>query len=67
VILPPKKNYISQFLKQRDINSYYSILKVFISRNLKAACPAGGTYKNDRLSPLLPSSSYPMIFRYIHR
>jgi hypothetical protein len=24
VILPPKKNYISQFLKQRDINSYYS-------------------------------------------
>ncbi len=25
VILPPKKNYIPQFLKQRDINSYYSI------------------------------------------
>jgi hypothetical protein len=24
VILPPKKNYIPQFLKQRDINSYYS-------------------------------------------
>jgi hypothetical protein len=23
VILPPKKNYIPQFLKQRDINSYY--------------------------------------------
>jgi hypothetical protein len=23
-ILPPKKNYIPQFLKQRDINSYYS-------------------------------------------
>jgi hypothetical protein len=22
VILPPKKNYIPQFLKQRDINSY---------------------------------------------
>jgi hypothetical protein len=25
VILPPKKNYIPQFLKQRDINSYYII------------------------------------------
>jgi hypothetical protein len=24
VILPPKKNYIPQFLKQRDINSYKS-------------------------------------------
>jgi hypothetical protein len=27
VILPPKKNYIPQFLKQRDINSYFSIPK----------------------------------------
>jgi hypothetical protein len=26
VILPPKKNYIPQFLKQRDINSYYYTL-----------------------------------------
>jgi hypothetical protein len=26
VILPPKKNYIPQFLKQRDINSYYTML-----------------------------------------
>jgi hypothetical protein len=26
VILPPKKNYIPQFLKQRDINSYYLFL-----------------------------------------
>jgi hypothetical protein len=25
VILPPKKNYIPQFLKQRDINSYYNM------------------------------------------
>jgi hypothetical protein len=25
VILPPKKNYIPQFLKQRDINSYSRI------------------------------------------
>jgi hypothetical protein len=26
VILPPKKNYIPQFLKQRDINSYFNML-----------------------------------------
>jgi hypothetical protein len=26
VIVPPKKNYIPQFLKQRDINSYYDLL-----------------------------------------
>jgi hypothetical protein len=26
VILPPKKNYIPQFLKQRDINSYYILV-----------------------------------------
>jgi hypothetical protein len=25
VIVPPKKNYIPQFLKQRDINSYNSV------------------------------------------
>jgi hypothetical protein len=25
VILPPQKNYIPQFLKQRDINSYYIV------------------------------------------
>jgi hypothetical protein len=25
VILPPKKNYIPQFLKQRDINSYFTL------------------------------------------
>jgi hypothetical protein len=28
VILPPKKNYIPQFLKQRDINSYYGVLLI---------------------------------------
>jgi hypothetical protein len=28
VILPPKKNYIPQFLKQRDINSY-SLFNIF--------------------------------------
>jgi hypothetical protein len=25
VIVPQKKNYVPQFLKQRDINSYYTI------------------------------------------
>jgi hypothetical protein len=27
VIVPPKKNYIPQFLKQRDINSYYASVR----------------------------------------
>ncbi len=31
VILPPKKNYIPQFLKQRDINSYYIFLLCYMS------------------------------------
>jgi hypothetical protein len=31
VILPPKKNYIPQFLKQRDINSYSSLIFRFIN------------------------------------
>jgi hypothetical protein len=30
VILPPKKNYIPQFLKQRDINSYFFLHKFFM-------------------------------------
>jgi len=33
VILPPKKNYIPQFLKQRDINSYSSFSLKGISRH----------------------------------
>jgi hypothetical protein len=32
VILPPKKNYIPQFLKQRDINSYYSSLLPYVAK-----------------------------------
>jgi hypothetical protein len=35
VILPPQKNYIPQFLKQRDINSYY--LRCF-KNILNSAC-----------------------------
>jgi hypothetical protein len=27
VIVPQKKNYVPQFLKQRDINSYFLLLK----------------------------------------
>jgi hypothetical protein len=30
VIVPQKKNYVPQFLKQRDINSYYEPVYVFI-------------------------------------
>jgi hypothetical protein len=41
VILPPKKNYIPQFLKQRDINSYYATL-VDTSHFMFAGC-----YDND--------------------
>jgi hypothetical protein len=33
VIVPQKKNYVPQFLKQRDINSYFGELEVF-----SAAC-----------------------------
>jgi hypothetical protein len=31
VILPPKKNYIPQFLKQRDINSYLALMTPHLS------------------------------------
>jgi hypothetical protein len=31
VILPPKKNYIPQFLKQRDINSYNDLAAVIFT------------------------------------
>jgi hypothetical protein len=33
VIVPPKKNYIPQFLKQRDINSYKAYLRFLINQN----------------------------------
>jgi hypothetical protein len=43
VILPPKKNYIPQFLKQRDINSYkspsYNLIEHFV-RALSAFSPS---------------------------
>jgi hypothetical protein len=35
VILPPKKNYIPQFLKQRDINSYYGPELFYLTIGLK--------------------------------
>jgi hypothetical protein len=35
VILPPKKNYIPQFLKQRDINSYYAQIPQLHDRTLQ--------------------------------
>jgi hypothetical protein len=33
VILPPKKNYIPQFLKQRDINSYFCFVVLKLHLN----------------------------------
>jgi hypothetical protein len=50
VILPPKKNYIPQFLKQRDINSYYLTGEIFTS--------AGG-YKE--MSSILTDQQRPLI------
>jgi hypothetical protein len=47
VILPPKKNYIPQFLKQRDINSYKgtltnALLSIFSS--IVSALPSNHLY-----------------------
>ncbi len=41
VIVPQKKNYVPQFLKQRDINSYYATL-AYIRHFIFAGC-----YDND--------------------
>jgi hypothetical protein len=47
VILPPKKNYIPQFLKQRDINSYNApVIKI-----------AGRIFVNPHVNPMPPSFS----------
>jgi hypothetical protein len=35
VILPPKKNYIPQFLKQRDINSYFALAGDLTGQTIK--------------------------------
>jgi hypothetical protein len=66
VILPPKKNYIPQFLKQRDINSYsYGIVILchiyptsapyLVSRSLH---PVPRIYISPRISYLLSNSSH---------
>jgi hypothetical protein len=42
VILPPQKNYIPQFLKQRDINSYSASSRVtFLLPATQAGSHAG--------------------------
>ncbi len=46
VIVPPKKNYIPQFLKQRDINSYYSGL------NESSLAPTSNGWTVDNTVPL---------------
>jgi hypothetical protein len=40
VILPPKKNYIPQFLKQRDINSYIASVVQLKEKNLDVGGPS---------------------------
>jgi hypothetical protein len=35
VIVPQKKNYVPQFLKQRDINSYYVYLYKYIDNRIQ--------------------------------
>ncbi len=47
VVVPQKKNYVPQFLKQRDINSYYTNLLRFLERSiifcfLSLSAKAGG-------------------------
>jgi hypothetical protein len=34
VIVPQKKNYVPQFLKQRDINSYFGKLDLYHKKNI---------------------------------
>jgi hypothetical protein len=53
VILPPKKNYIPQFLKQRDINSYF--ISMFGIRYLQVMLeyPVPGPALGDQLVSML--------------
>jgi hypothetical protein len=46
VIVPPKKNYIPQFLKQRDINSYYFLL-VIVALNTGVHLGAGRSFRRE--------------------
>jgi alpha-tubulin suppressor-like RCC1 family protein len=44
VILPPKKNYIPQFLKQRDINSYFLLMQIIFNVGQVASISPGGRH-----------------------
>ncbi len=68
VIVPPKKNYIPQFLKQRDINSYYTAAYVFLTppivyqicgKNLKPAedLPLNSFIQEQELFPLAKTAA----------
>jgi hypothetical protein len=50
VILPPKKNYIPQFLKQRDINSYLLLLAI-CRLNVNTSGLSWMLYAEDVLGP----------------
>jgi hypothetical protein len=47
VIVPPKKNYIPQFLKQRDINSYKEPGNLFQGINSASLCSLVGRKDNS--------------------
>jgi hypothetical protein len=47
VILPPKKNYIPQFLKQRDINSYYFRVHSIYAQSLSPLTKSPGTVSHS--------------------
>jgi hypothetical protein len=49
VIVPPKKNYIPQFLKQRDINSYSPVLECSGTADLEADASGISFYDSAQL------------------
>ncbi len=53
VIVPPKKNYIPQFLKQRDINSYFRIGEYSFGEGKNA----GQQAKKGELTSVMEASS----------
>jgi hypothetical protein len=62
VIVPPKKNYIPQFLKQRDINSYKR--RVILFAVLPCVKPHSALFA--KLSQLLCGVRvYEHIFKYL--
>ncbi len=47
VSVPQKKNYVPQFLKQRDINSYFVLPKAIISNQIEGLIYSGTKHVNS--------------------